>query len=71
MKCTLHPLTCDASHASAGREHFGSCIVADVCIHNPENNINKYELVPEEVHYYMVMSQQYGLELVNLCNLDF
>ena len=45
--------------------------MADVCIHNPENNINKYELVPEEVHYYVVMSQQYGLVLVNLCNLDF
>jgi len=44
-------LTRDASQASAGREHFGSYTVADVCINNPEININNWEQVPEEAHY--------------------
>jgi len=33
-------------------------------------NINNCILVPEEVHYGMLL-QQYGVGLVNLCNLEF
>jgi len=64
-------LTRDASQASAEQEHFGSYIVADVCIRNPENNINNWELVPEEAQYYMVLSQQYGIVFVNSRFLTF
>ena len=35
-------------------------------------NINNCVLVPEEAHYGMVLLlQQYGIGLVNLCNLEF
>jgi len=41
------------------------------CIHHPEN-INNCELVPVEAHYRVVLLlQQDGLVLVNLCNLEF
>ena len=53
------------------RDLFGSCIVADICLHN-QDNINNYEIVPEEAQYCMVLVlQQYGPVLVNSCNLDF
>ena len=59
------------SHVSAGQDHIGSYIVKDVCIHNPEN-INNCESVTEESHYCVVLLlQQYGLVLVNICNLEF
>jgi len=52
--------------------YFGSYIAACVCIHNPENNTNNCELVPEEAHYCMVLlSQQYGLTFANSCILEF
>jgi len=41
-------------------------IMADVCIHAPENNIDSCQLVLEEVHYRtFLVFQQYGLILVN------
>jgi len=44
--------------------------VTDVCIHNLEN-INIRKLVPEEAYYSMVLLlQQYGLVVVNLCSLE-
>jgi len=36
------------------RYPLGSYIVADVCIHNPDN-INNCERVPEEAHYCMLL----------------
>jgi hypothetical protein len=40
-------------------------------MHNPENT-NTCELVPEEAHSCILLSsQQYGLGLVNLRNLEF
>jgi hypothetical protein len=39
--------------------------VADVCIHNPENNVNNKELAPEDAHCCMMMTKQYELMLVN------
>jgi len=40
-------------------------------MHNPENK-NTCELVSEEAHSYMLLlSQQYGLGLVNLRNMEF
>jgi len=54
-----------------GRDPAGSHIVVDVCLHNPEN-INNYELVPEEAHYCLVLLlQQFGLKLVNSRNTAF
>jgi hypothetical protein len=53
----------------AGRDPAGLHIVADVCLHNQEN-INNYELVPEEAHYFLVLLlQQYGLKLFNSRNM--
>jgi hypothetical protein len=49
------------SYVSAGRDHVGSCITKDVCIHNPEN-INIWDSITEEAHYCMVLLlQQFGL----------
>ena len=45
--------------------------MADVYIHNPDNNINSFQLVPEEAHYCVVLLQQCGLVLVNLYNIEF
>jgi len=44
--------------------------VADVCLHNTENNVNNKELAPEDAHWCMMMmmmmtTQQYELMLVN------
>jgi hypothetical protein len=48
-----------------GQNPFGSCIVADVCIRNPENNINNHKLVPEEAHQWIVLLlQQYRFILL-------
>jgi len=58
------------SFAAARRDAFGSYTVTDVCIHNSEN-INICKLVPKEAHYYMVLLlQQYGLVVANLCSLE-
>jgi len=54
------------------QDPFGSYIVADDCVRNPENNINNCKLVPQEAHYWMVLLlQQYRLILFNSCNLEF
>jgi hypothetical protein len=61
------------SYASAGGDPFGSYVGTDVCIHNPEN-INNCECVTDEARYSTVvvlLLQQYGLVLVNMCNLGF
>jgi len=42
-----------------------------VYVHNPDNNINSCQLVPEEADYCVVLLKQYGLVLVNLYNLEF
>ena len=58
---TLSTLTGDVLYSSAGRDHIGTYIVKDVCIHNPEN-INNWESVTEESHYCMLLLlQQFGL----------
>ena len=58
---TLYTVTWDMSYVSSGQDHIGSCIVKDVCLHNPEN-INNCESVTEESHYCMLLLlQQYGL----------
>ena len=58
-------------YASAGGDPFDSYVGTDGCIHNPEN-INNCERVTEEARYSMVLLlQQYGLVLVNMCNLKF
>jgi len=55
----------------ACRVRAGSYNVTDICMHNPEN-INNCELVPEAAHCCMLLlSQQYGLGLVNLWNTEF
>ena len=68
---SLYPLRRDTSHASAGRDPAGPYIVTDVCRDNP-HNINNYEPLLYEAHYCMVLLlQQCGLVLVNLCVLKF
>jgi len=58
-------------HTSARQDPVGSYIVADVRIHNSDNR-NNYKFVPEEADYCVVfLLQQYGLMLVNSCNLEF
>jgi len=69
LRNTLYTFTRDTTYASAGRDPFASYIVTDVCIHNT-GYINNCELIPEEAHYSMVLSLQYGLGLVNLCELE-
>jgi hypothetical protein len=44
--------------------------VTDVCIHNPEQ-INNCQGISQEAHYCMLLFQQYGLVLVNMCHLEF
>jgi len=58
-------------YGSARLDPFGSYVVTQVCIHNPETNKNNCKLVPEEAHNCtsMLLLQQYGL--VNSCNLKF
>ena len=51
---TICTLTQDKLYASAGRDHIGSYIVKNVCIHNPEN-VNKWEGETEEAHYCVVL----------------
>jgi hypothetical protein len=59
------------SYASAEGDIFGSYVGTDVCVYNPEN-INNCERVTEEARFSMVLLlQQYGLVLVNMCNLEF
>jgi hypothetical protein len=58
---TLYTQTWDVTHASAGRDHVGSWIIKDVCIHNPEH-VNIWDSITEEAHYCMVLLlQQFGL----------
>ena len=65
---TQYTITWDMSYVSAGQDHIGSYIVKNVCLHNPEN-INNWE---QDAHYCMLLLlQQYGLVLVNICNLEF
>jgi hypothetical protein len=41
-----------------------------VCIHNPEN-VNNWRGITEEVYYCIVLLlQQYGVVLVEICNLE-
>jgi len=42
-------------------------MVTDVCIQT--ENINNCEHIGEEGHYCMLLLKQYGLILVNICNL--
>ena len=67
---TLYTLTQDKSHPSAGQNHNGSYIVKHACILKPENK-NNWVRITEEAHYCMLLLQQYGLVLVNICNLEF
>jgi len=68
---TLYTLTRDMSYASAGQNHIGSNIVKHACILKPENKNNWVRII-EEPHYCMLLLlQQYGLVLVNICNLEF
>jgi hypothetical protein len=66
------PLTRNTLHASDGRDPNGSYIAADICVHNPDN-INNYKYFPQEADYFIVLLllKQYGLTLVNSCNLEF
>jgi hypothetical protein len=58
------------SFAAARQDASGSYTVTVVCMHNSEN-INICKLVPKEAHYCMVLLlQQYGLVIVNLCSLE-
>jgi len=64
IKCSvLHP----ASYLASPGHIKTLCITGfGSCIHNPQNDIDYCELVPEEAHYCMVLlCQQYGLMLVN------
>jgi hypothetical protein len=66
---TIH-LTTDTSYASALRDPSGPYFVTDVCIHTTEN-INNRECVTKEARYCMVLLlQQHGLVLVNMCNVE-
>jgi hypothetical protein len=68
--CSLYTLTWDTLYAWAQRDPIGSYTVTDVCIHNPENIYN-CKNVTQEAHYSMLLFQQYGVVLVNMCNLEF
>jgi hypothetical protein len=41
------------------QDPFGSYIVADVCLDNPENNISNCELYQKKADSWMVLLQQY------------
>ena len=59
-RSTLYTLT-RMLFASLGRDHVGSYIVKDICLHNPETR-NSWEGITEEACYYMVVVLlQYGL----------
>jgi len=54
-----------------GRYLFGTCIVADVGTHNPDN-IKIRKPVTEDAHYSTAfLLQQCGLILFKVCNLEF
>jgi hypothetical protein len=62
---------CQAEAYDVCRVRAGSYNVTDICLHNPEN-MNNCEFVPEDAHSCMLLlSQQYGLGLGNLWNLEF
>ena len=66
---TLYTPTRDTSYALAWRDPFEPYIVTDVCVQNSEN-INNWEGVTEEAHYYIVLLlKQYGLYLLT-CNAE-
>jgi len=47
------------SYTSAQQDPFGSYIVTDVCIHNPENIYNR------------IGSSLYGVVIPEICNITF
>ena len=65
----IYTLAQDALYPSARQDSFGSYIGADVCLHSPES-VNSCECETEEGLCYVVLLQQYGLVLVNMCNLE-
>ena len=60
----------DKFFASAEESHIVSYIDKDVRIHSPENYSNWVRRTEEAHHCMVLLLQQYGPVLVNVCNLE-